>query len=93
MASSPRSNTFTAMHSMPAIPVPLTGNVRAFFVRKISRSIAHVWSMIARYWGSRCPSVGAAMARSTRWGTGLGPGPIKMRSFGIKAAAGEVSIG
>src|SRR5215831_2894024 len=38
--------------------------------------------MIVRYSGSRWPSVGAPSARSTRCGTGLGPGPSRIRSAG-----------
>ena len=41
------------MHSMPAMPVPLTGNVSGFVVRKTCRNISHTWSMIVRYCGSR----------------------------------------
>jgi hypothetical protein len=53
ITSSPGSARLVAVHSIPAMPVPLTGNVSAFFVWKTSRSIAHVSSMIARYCGSR----------------------------------------
>ena len=34
MTSSPGSIRLTATHSIPAMPVPLTGNVSGFFVRK-----------------------------------------------------------
>src|SRR6186713_1249822 len=47
--------------------------------------------MISRYCGSRCPSVGAPRARSTRLGTVLGPGPMRMRSTGF--VCGAVVIG
>ena len=72
MTSSPGSIRLTT-HSMPAMPVPLTGNVSGFFVRKTCRSNSQVSSMIAMYCGSRWPMVGAASARRTRCETGLGP--------------------
>ena len=84
---------FVATHSIPAMPVPLTGKVSAFFVRKTSRSRAQVSSMMARYCGSRWPSVGAPSARSTRCGTGLGPGPSRMRSAGKAVEIEEVMVG
>ncbi len=40
ITSSPGSTRFTAMHSMPAMPVPLTGKVSGLVVRKTWRSIS-----------------------------------------------------
>jgi hypothetical protein len=41
-------------------------------------------SIMAMNAGSRCPMVGRAMAVSTRGCTSEGPGPIKVRTGGLK---------
>ena len=82
---SPGSTRLTKQASMPELPVPDTGIVSALSVRKTARNNACVSVIISRKSGSRCPRVGAAMARSTRGGTSLGPGPINTLTAGSRS--------
>ena len=69
--------------SMPAMPVPLTASVSSLLVRNTSRK--HRLRLVhdlAGNTGSRWPTVGAAIAASTRGWMSLGPGPIRMRTGG-----------
>ena len=63
---SPGSIRLQTTVSIPALPVPLTASVSLFCVRKTCRSIDCVSSITFRKYGSRCPTVGAASASSTR---------------------------
>src|SRR4051812_38387554 len=83
--SSPGSMRFTKQNSMPALPVPLTGNVISFCVMKTERSIALISSIIFTKTGSRWPTSGIDMALRTLGATSLGPGPIRRRFGGVKA--------
>ena len=80
IAVSPASSRLTKHASMPADPVPLTGNVSGLVVRKTVRRRAIVSSMIPRNSGSMCPSIGRPSA-ATASGYGFdGPGPSSRRS-------------
>ena len=63
---SPGSTTFTSAASMPAEPVPEIAIVNGFCVRKTARSCPCTSFMISRNFGSRWPSSGVDIARSTR---------------------------
>ena len=58
---------------MPALPVPLIGNVISFYVRNTCRSIFLISSIIVTNDGSRCPTKDCPKASSTEGGTSLGP--------------------
>src|SRR5688500_12554502 len=73
---------------MPALPVPLTGKVISFFVRKTARSMALISSIIFTKTGSRCQRSGIAMASTIVGATLLGPGHIKTRVRGRNSAGG-----
>ena len=83
--SSPGSMRLVKQNSMPALPVPLIGNVISFSVRNTCRSISLISSIIVTNDGSRCPTKDCPMASSTEGGTSLGPGPMSVRWGGVKA--------
>ena len=74
--SSPGSMRLTQQNSMPALPVPLIGNVISFFVRNTWRSIVLFSSIIPTKAGSRWPTSGRAMASRTDGATLLGTGVL-----------------
>ena len=80
------------MHSMPAMPVPLTGNVSAFLrAKNLAQHFAglvHDGEILRIEMAERR----RASARRTRCGTGLGPGPRRMRSAGMKCEPGGSEI-
>ena len=81
---SPASSTLTNDASMPADPVAETAKVNGLAVPNSSRRPADTWFIISRKSGSRCPTVGRAIASRTRLLTLDGPGPIKIRGGGWK---------
>src|SRR5690349_2227651 len=69
---------------MPAVPVPETGKVSSFWVRKTCLSIPRTSSISLRKTGSRCPRVGRVNAWRILGSMGLGPGPSSSRLGGTK---------
>ena len=63
--TSPGPTRLTKAVSIPAEPVPLTGNVSVLSVRYTARNRSHVSSRMARNSGSRCPSMGRVKAETT----------------------------
>src|SRR5208282_5564346 len=85
MTSSPGSIKLTKQNSMPALPVPLTGKVISFWVRKTCRNMVLTSSIRFTNAGSRCPTSGRDIACKTDGATSLGPGPINRRGGGSNA--------
>ena len=75
--SSPGSTKLTKQVSIPALPVPLIGNVISFSVLNTSRSIDLISSIILMKSASRCPIRGELIAFRTEGATLLGPGPSR----------------
>ena len=80
--TSPGPTTFTNAASIPADPVPLTGNVSRFEVANTVLRRSATSSRISRNSGSRCPSIGRPNADITSGYGFEGPGPISTRHEG-----------
>ena len=81
---SPGSTRLTKHASIPAEPGAEIGIVSAFSVLNAYCKSCLVWSINSMNNGSRWPKVGLAMAFKILGLTSDGPGPIKVRSGGIK---------
>src|SRR6185295_10850067 len=83
---------FTRQASIPAVPVPETGNVSSFWVRNTCLSMPRTSSISLRKMGSRCPSVGRVNACRMRGSIGLGPGPSRSRLGGTKLGGAALMV-
>ena len=81
MPREPSATAFATAASIAEVPVPEVAIVNALLSARNTRcKEARTSSSIGTKSGSRWLSTGAAIARITRGGIRLGPGPSRMRS-------------